>query len=201
MPDIDPNFAGPWPDALELTRAELASFIDAVSDGASDDLPTRCQPWTVRDVTVHVAETFKRFARMTEQGRVGDFTPPFAREDLDQENLRAVAEFDGDAVEALREHGNRFLDLVDPANLDEPIPHQMGVLPIGLQINFGLMDLAVHHDDVEAARGGTYAPPSGALDAIVEVAHREFGMPTDLPDPWPLLIMGSGRTPAAPPPE
>jgi uncharacterized protein (TIGR03083 family) len=198
MPDIDPNLAGPWPDALELTRAELASFIDAVAGGESDDLPTRCQPWTVRDITIHLAETFKRFARMTEQGRTGDFTPPFAREDLDQENLRAVAEFDGDAVEALREQGTRFLDLVDPANLDEPIPHQMGTLPIGLQINFGLMDLAVHHDDIEAARGGTYTPPAGALDAIVEVAHREFGMPTDLPDPWPLLIAGSGRTPAKP---
>jgi len=196
MTEIAPELAGPWPDALELTRRELASYLDAVADDATDALPTRCAPWTVRDITIHLAETFRRFADMVAQGRAGNFAKPFAREELDAENLRAVESFDpdADAVAALREQGARFLDAVDEANVDEAVPHQMGPLPMSLQIAFGLMDLAVHHDDVEAARGGSYRPSDEAIAVMVEVGHREFGFPNDLPDPWPALIAGSGRT-------
>ena len=91
---VPPHLQGPWPDGIASSRHELGAYVDDVSDGARDDQPTRCSPWTVRDVTAHLAATFQRFHRMLDQGRGGDFTPPFSPEELDAENLRAVEVID-----------------------------------------------------------------------------------------------------------
>lgn len=188
---MSPPLAGPWPDGIAATRNELSSYIDDVADGSLDALATRCTPWSVRDVTIHLAETFRRFQRMLDQGRSGDFTQPFTPEELDAENLRAVESFTGDAGGALVTAVNAFLDELN--GLDEPMPHQVGTLPTGLQVLFGLMDISIHHDDVLAAAGRQYRPPTETIDAIVPVAERLFGMPPDQPDPWGVILIGSGR--------
>ena len=188
---VEPHLAGPWPDGTMLVRAELASYLDDVAGGALDALPTRCDPWTVRDVTVHLAETFRRFERTLDQGRAGDFTAPFTPDELDAENLRAVAAFSGDPVDALTAAVDGFLDRVE--DLDEPMPHQLSTVPVGLVVLFGLLDITMHHDDVLAAAGRRYQPPPDTIAAVVVVAERLFGMPADLPDPWLLMVAGSGR--------
>jgi uncharacterized protein (TIGR03083 family) len=190
-PAVSPPFVGPWPDGIVATRHELASYLADVADGSLDALATRCAPWSVREVTVHLAETFRRFHLMLEQGRRGDFAPPFASDELDSENLRAVEAFSGDPAEALTVAAAGFLDALD--SLDEPVPHQAGTLPVGLQVLFGLMDIAMHHDDVLAAAGRRYRPSTEALAAIVPVAERLYGMPADQPDPWSLMLLGAGR--------
>lgn len=191
--DVAPSFAGPWPDGVALTRRELSGYVDDVADGSLDALATRCSPWLVRDVTIHVAETFRRFQRMLDQGRGGDFTPPFTPDELDAENLRAVAAFTGDPVDALVTAVNGFLDDVD--DLDEPMPHQLGTLPAGLQVLFGLMDITMHHDDVRSAAGDGYRPEPETIEAVLAVAERLFGMPADQADPWLVMLTGSGRLP------
>ncbi len=191
--EVSPQLLGPWPDGTQATRVELAAYVDEVADGSLDPLPTRCEPWSVRDVTVHLTETFRRFQRMLDQGRTGDFTPPFGLGELDAENQRAVDAFTGDATDALVIAVSGFLD--ELGSLDEPVPHQMGTLPAGLQVLFGLLDLALHHDDVAAAAGRSYRPAPETVEAVAVVAERLFGMPPDQPDPWPLIVVGSGRPP------
>jgi hypothetical protein len=84
-----------------------------------------------------------------------------------------------------------FLDAVD--DLDQPMPHQLGVVPAGLVVLFGLMDLAMHHDDVTAAADRRYRPPRPTIDAISPVVERLFGVPLPADDPWPTMVIGSGR--------
>ena len=168
---MDDRFAGTWPDLRPLVRAELSSYLAAVAD-LDPDLPTRCPPWSVRDVTRHLAATFERFGVMLARGRAGDLSPPFTVADLDEENLRAVREFVGDPEARLREEAERFLDAA--ADPDEPMPHQRGPVPVGVQLVFGLADLAIHHDDVLRAAGRSYQPPPDVVSALVS-AYRRLG--------------------------
>jgi hypothetical protein len=131
---------------------------------------------------------------MLDQGRNGDFTPPFTPDELDAENLRAVAAFTGDASGALVTAATGFLDSL--GDLDEPVPHQVGTIPAGLQVLFGLLDIAMHHDDVSAAAGRAYRPAPETIDAVVVVAERMFGMPPGQADPWLVMMAGAGRLPA-----
>jgi uncharacterized protein (TIGR03083 family) len=178
---------------MALSRTELAAYVDDVADGSLDDEPTRCAPWTVRDVTAHLAATFQRFQTMLDQGRSDDFTPPFTPEELDDENLRAVESFSGEPLEALVTAANGFLD--DVTDLDEPVPHQLATIPAGLQVLFGLMDIVLHHDDVISVAGRRYRPWLETIATILPVAERLFGMPPDQPDPWAVIVIGAGRPP------
>jgi uncharacterized protein (TIGR03083 family) len=182
---MDERFAGSWPDIREQVRAELDAYAAAVAsiDGR---LPTRCPPWTVTDVTRHLAATFERFVAMLEQGRRGDLSPPFPRERLDEENLRAVEQFSGDPDTRLRAAAERFLGLgADP---DEPMPHQLGTIPVGAQLVFALTDLAVHHDDVAHAAGERYQPPPEVVETLVATYRRlGFWEESDAPG-WAALV-------------
>lgn len=193
-PTVPPHLHGPWPDGVALSHLELGAYVDDVADGSLDEQSTRCPPWVVRDVTAHLAATFQRFQLMLDQGRTGDFTPPFTPEELDTENLRAVEVFDGPPLAALVAAAHGFLD--DVTDLDEPVPHQLATIPAGLQVLFGLMDIAMHHDDVLSVTGQRYRPQPDTIAAIVSVAERLFGMPPDQDDPWALMVVGSGRPPA-----
>jgi len=190
---IAPPVAGPWPDGRAASRHELSRYLDDVADGSLDGLATGCVPWTGRDVTVHLTETFRRFSRMLEQGRRGDFTPPFTPDQLDAENLRAVEGFVGDPAVELGTAAIGFLDLV--VDLDEPVPHQLGTVPAGLQVLFGLLDLALHHDDVLVPAGRRHRPEPETIAALVPVVERLFGVPPGQDDPWAVILAGSGRPP------
>ena len=155
------------------------------SDPSLWDLPTVCRPWTVRDVTRHLAATFQRFADMLEQSRTGDLTPPFSREELDDANLRAVAEFEGDPEVRLRQEADRFLEMIGDG--DEIMAHQLGPIPVSLQVLFGLTDLVLHHHDIAAAGGGAYRPAQPMLDQLVPV-WRELGIPLGDGDPWDAMV-------------
>ena len=60
---------------------------------------------------------------------------------------------------------NGFLD--DVTDLDEPVPHQLATIPAGLQVLFGLMDLAMHHDDVLSVTGHRYRPQADTIAAVL----------------------------------
>jgi uncharacterized protein (TIGR03083 family) len=191
--DTDPTrwTAGPWPLRKDLMFDELDAYLDEVRDPTLRGLPTRCSPWTVEDVTAHLAETFRRFYEMLRRSRAGDLSPPFAPNELDEENLRAVAAFRGDAGSALEATAHRFAGAVDDP--DELIAHQLGPIPVGLQVLFALADLAIHHDDVAAAGGGRYRPPAAVVDALVETWERSPGGFPPGPDRWRGVLIASGR--------
>jgi uncharacterized protein (TIGR03083 family) len=191
MSQIAPQLAGPWPDVLVSTRHEVDAYLADVGGGALDGEPSACEGWSVRDVTAHLAATFTRFDAMLRQGRTGDFTAPFAPENLDDENERAVRDFEGDPATVLRDSATSFLDAVDDP--DEPVPHQLGTLPAALQVMFGLMDTSMHHDDALFSTGRRYRPSDDAVAAMAVAAERLFQLPPPTGDPWPLLVAGSGR--------
>lgn len=193
MAAVAEHLSGPWPDGRTLLRREVDSYVAEVADGSIDRLPTRCPPWTVADVTTHVAETLRRFDAMIDQARTGDFTPPFAPDETDGENLRAVAAFDGNPVDALGEAADGLLERT--VDLAEPVPHQIGVVPAGLQVLFALFDITLHHDDVLDATGGRYAMPDDVVEVLRPVAVALFGIDRDETDLATVLMVGSGRPP------
>lgn len=187
-------YQGPWPDASELVERELAVYLATAADPNIIDLPTRCPPWTVNDVTAHLAATFERFNRMLAQGRSGDLTRPFERDGLSAENLRAVEAFEGDPLRRLEEEAMRFVEsCTDP---QEIMPHQFGPIPVALQMLFGLNELAVHHDDIATAAAGRYRPGAEVLDPLKPVWERVLGGLPGTDDVWTDILTASGRTPA-----
>ena len=49
---------------------------------------------------------------------------------------------------------------------EELMPHQHGPIPVGLQVLFGISELAIHHDDVAVAAGHRYLPPARTLAVL-----------------------------------
>ncbi|MEV6400735.1 maleylpyruvate isomerase family mycothiol-dependent enzyme [Streptomyces sp. NPDC051907] len=188
-----PAAATPWPQALEWTRRELELYLAEAGDPATWQLPTRCPPWSVSDLTVHLAATFQRFADQLAASRRGALDPPFAADELSAQNLRAVREFRGDPLRALQTQALRFLDAADAP--DELMSHQFGPIPVGLQMMFGLNELAVHHDDAAAASGGSYRPAPEVVEALTRMYGAVFGLPEG-GDPWERLLRATGRVPA-----
>lgn len=171
----------PWPLTVETSRHELAAYLERASVPETWDLPTRCAPWTTRDVTRHLAATFQRFADMREQSLTGDLTPPFERSELDSANMRAVTEFAGVPEQRLRAEFDRFVALAEGAGT-ELMAHQRGPIPVALQLLFGLQDIVIHHDDIAVAAGASYRPHPAVIELLVPV-WALFTPPVE-GDPW-----------------
>ncbi len=84
MIEISAGHAGPWPWVPERTRRELAAYVKIASKQQFRNLETRCEPWTVDDITTHLAVTFQRFADMLLQARAGDPAPPANKKMLNE---------------------------------------------------------------------------------------------------------------------
>lgn len=193
MSEIAKWAAGDWPLRADILRSEADAYISTVRDQSVWELPTRCPPWTVMDVTRHLAATFHRYVELLRRSRTGDFRPPFKPEDLAEENLRAVREFTGDPITSACEEVARFISLVeDPA---EPTINQRGTIPVGLQTCFGINEFAIHHDDVAVARGGTYRPSDDVVGVLIETWRALTGgeAPPGGSDAWPWILERSGR--------
>lgn len=185
-----PPSAVPWPDAVGWSRAELRAYLAAAANPGIQVLPTRCPPWTVADLTAHLAATFQRFAGQLAKARDGTLDAPFPPGQLSSENLRAVQDFCGDPRRELAHHAGRFLGSVNAAG--EQIGHQHGPIPVGLQVMFGLTELTVHHDDLAHATGSSYRPADDIAAALADMHSAVFGMPAG-PDRWACLLQACGR--------
>lgn len=188
-PDRYPASAVPWPSALEWSREELARYLGAAGDRVIQALPTRCHPWTVHHLTAHLAATFTRFAVQLDRARQGDLDPPFPLEQLSAVNLRAVNEFQGDPVVELDRWARLFLDA---ARTPELMGHQLGPIPVGVQVMFGLNEVAVHHDDLARATVSSYRPIEEITIALAGMYDSVFGLPAG-EDPWARLLVATGR--------
>lgn len=191
MIDTRRDTDGPWPPATDLVHAELTAYLEDTADPSVHGLQTRCRPWTVTDLTAHVAMTFRRYLELLRRSRAGKFEPPFAPKDLAIENVRTVRAFRGDAYQALEASTLRFLHTATEP--DEMIAHQFGPIPVGLQILLGLNELAIHHDDVEHAARRRYRPPSAVVRALVPVWERVLGGLPTADDEWTAILAASGR--------
>lgn len=178
---------------LERVRAELAAYLADAADPAAQTLPTRCPPWTVRDVSAHLAETFARFGRLLARSRAGDLTAPFGPADLGAENLRRVEAFTGDPLEALAREASAFLDAV--RDQGERIAHQFGPISMRLQLGFALSELALHHDDIAHAQRRLYEPPPETVDLLARMWGELGGLPIAEPSDtdWKRVLRRSGR--------
>ena len=192
MSEIAKWAAGDWPLRADLLRNEADAYISTVKDASLSNLPTRCPPWTVLDVTRHLAATFHRYVELLRRSRTGDFRPPFKPEDLAEENLRAVREFTADPITSACEEVARFISLAeDPA---EPMINQRGTISVGLQMSFGISEFAIHHDDVAAARGRAYRPSDEVVTVLSETWRALTGEePPSETDHWSWILEESGR--------
>ncbi len=190
---MDARYVGPWPQVNDLILAELELYLATAARPDVRNASTRCEPWTGDQLTAHVAATFARFTAMLTQSRAGDLTAPFARDELNAQNLAAVEAFVGHPVVALRDGAEEFCGLAnDPV---EVMAHQFGPIPVGLQAIFGLSELAMHHDDLRSAVGERYQPPDAVADAIVPGWATALELPdlSTAADPWTALLAASGR--------
>lgn len=183
------ELAGPWPFRPELLRPELGRYLTDAARPAIQDLPTCCPAWTVREVTIHLLCTFTRFHRLLSRGRAGDFSPPFPAEQLAAENQRAVNNYEGaDPCAQLRAVVEAFGTALGDG--DELLPHQLGPIPVALQVLFGVNELAIHHDDVALAAGHRYLPPPETLAVLQFMWQRRHGR--DIMS-WPDILQEAGR--------
>lgn len=185
-----PVSAIPWPQAVDWSHRELQRYLDAAADPDIQALATRCPPWSVADLSAHLAASFRRFADQLEKARSGSLAAPFPPDELSRENLRAVRDFHGDPLGELAAQAGRFLGAVD--TVDEMIGHQFGPIPVGLQVMFGLVELTVHHDDLANATGSCYRPAGDVVEAMAHMYGAVFGMPAGA-DPWKCLLRATGR--------
>lgn len=190
MTGTDPAYAGPWPDGRRVLEREASAYLEDAADPALQGRPTICEPWTVRDVTKHLAATFRRFNLMLARSRAGDFSKPFEPGDLDDENRRAVEAFMGDPNAALADEVAGFV--ARATDLEEPMAHQRGVIPVGLQVLFGLTDVVIHHWDLARATGRSARPGSDAL-ALVVPALGALGAGDPRGDRWEWILRAAGR--------
>ena len=182
--------AVPWPDAISWSLQELRLYLAAAADPGIQARRTRCLPWTVPDLTAHLAATFRRFVDQLDKARAGNLDPPFPPDQLPAVNLRAVGDFRVDPLTELSQQARRFLGSV--GRVDELIGHQRGPIPAGLQVMFGLNELAVHHDDLAHAAGGSYRPRREVVAALATMYGAVHGMSSG-PDPWASLLQATGR--------
>jgi uncharacterized protein (TIGR03083 family) len=183
---------GGWPDVRALIRTELTAYVSDAADPSIQNRPTRCEPWTIADLTRHLAATVARFRSMVEQSRGGDLTPPFGRNGLSEENLRAVREFSGEPIASLRAEAERFLQ--ETGDPEEIMAHQFGPITVGLQQHFLLNELAIHHDDLAAASGSSYRPPEPVVEVLSKVyTALRWWRGKKSPDPWARILFSSGR--------
>lgn len=182
----------PWPAALDWSAAESRSYLAAAADPAVQGLATRCPPWTVRDLTTHLAATFQRFADQLDKANAGDLTAPFEPGDLSRENRRAVDLFRGDPAQALNEQATRFLQQARRGQAGQLMGHQRGPVPVGLQVMWGLSELTVHHDDLAHATGTSYRPGDSIVTALVVMKEAIDGFHAE-DDPWLDYLRSTGR--------
>jgi uncharacterized protein (TIGR03083 family) len=182
----------PWPAALDWSAAELRAYLTDAADPAAQDLPTRCPPWTVQDLTAHLAVTFQRFADQLDKARAGDLTPPFGPGDLSRENLHAVSVFRGDPRQVLEQQASRFLRAAGRGQASQLMGHQRGPVPAGVQVMWSLSELAVHHDDLAAATGASYRPPDLIVTALVAMKEAIDGFRAE-DDLWLAYLRSTGR--------
>ena len=177
----------------DIVLAELRAYLADAADLEIQELPTRCSPWVVRDVTAHLAATFTRFNQMLAQSRAGDLTPPFEPRGLSDENLARVADFTGDPLAALEREALAFI--AEATNPDEMIAHQFGPLPMRVQMGFALNELAIHHDDLAHACRRTYEPPLATQALLAKAWDRLGGLPIEEPGDtdWSRVLRASGR--------
>jgi uncharacterized protein (TIGR03083 family) len=192
-----PPSAIPWPAALDWSAAELRGYLAAAADPAVQGLATRCPPWTIRDLTVHLAMTFRRFADQLRNADAGDLTAPFGPGDLTQENLRAVAVFRGDPQQVLQRQASRFLRSARRWPPGQLMGHQRGPVPVGLQVLWGLSELTVHHDDLADAMGSSYRPSDAIVAALGAMKQAIDGFDAG-GDPWLAYLRSTGRNPKSP---
>jgi uncharacterized protein (TIGR03083 family) len=192
-----PPSAIPWPMAVDWSAIELGSYLTSAADPAIQRVPTRCPPWTIRDLTAHLAATFRRFAGQLDKADSGDLTAPFGPGDLSRENLTAVELFRGDPLQELERQATRFLGQARHSRVGRLMGHQRGPVPVGLQVMWGLNELAVHHDDLAAAIGTSYRPSDRVVAALAGMKEAIDGFQAG-GDSWLDYLRSTGRDPKSP---
>lgn len=186
-----PELAGPWPYAPGLLQHELDRYLADARQPATWHLPTRCQSWTVRDISVHLLCTFDRFRQLLARGRAGDYSSPFPPGQLAAENQLAVRSYQGtDPCGQLRAAAEAFITALREG--EELMPHQLGPIPVALQVLFGISELAIHHDDVAVAAGYRYQPAPETLATLRVMWQHRSGRKLAS---WDHILRASGRKP------
>ena len=197
-------------DIASLAR-EVASVGKALKDLSEQDwaTPTRCPPMNVKELVAHMLRGSTRIMEMID-------APPI--DDEPEKDAVTYSQYDGRAeaaaiVERAQEGARGFettKDLIkawDTAWIkalqgargiraaDPVVPSVMGTMHLSEYIKTRIVEVTIHHLDLDDAVGHAPHPDAGALEAACDVLRGLLG--TDLRplgmDDLRFAVVGTGR--------
>ena len=173
------------------------------------ELPTRCAPLTVRELTAHMIRGAVRIEEMVDAGPVDsepekDAITYFQFDSTDEGPLivkraqEAAASFPADLARAWDFEWTKALQRARTHLADDPVlPNVYGLIRLSEYLKTRIVEVVIHHMDVDDALGKKPHPDARALEITGEVLRGLLG--TNLRplgvDDVRFALIGTGRAP------
>jgi uncharacterized protein (TIGR03083 family) len=195
-------------DALAREVGSVGQLLHALKP-KQWELPTRCPPLTVRELTAHMMRGAMRIEEMLEKGPVdaepekdavtyfqfdaGDEGPVIVKRAQE-----AAATFPADLAKGWDLEWTKALQRARMHIGDDPVlPNVFGLIRLSEYLKTRCVEVVVHHMDLDDALGRKPHPDAGALEIVGDVLRGLLG--TDLRplgvDDVRFALIGTGRAP------
>jgi uncharacterized protein (TIGR03083 family) len=195
-------------DALAREVGSIGQLLHALKP-KQWELPTRCPPLTVRELSAHMMRGAMRIEEMLDKGPVdsepekdaityfqfdaGDEAPVIVKRAQE-----AAASFPSDLARAWDLEWTKALQRARKHLNDDPVlPNIFGLIRLSEYLKTRIVEVVVHHMDVDDALGKKPHPDAAALEITGDVLRGLLG--TDLRplgvDDVRFALIGTGRAP------
>jgi uncharacterized protein (TIGR03083 family) len=195
-------------DALAREVGSIGQLLHALKP-KQWELPTRCPPLTVRELSAHMMRGAMRIEEMLDKGPVdsepekdaityfqfdaGDEAPVIVKRAQE-----AAASFPSDLARAWDLEWTKALQRARKHLNDDPVlPNIFGLIRLSEYLKTRVVEVVVHHMDVDDALGKKPHPDAAALEITGDVLRGLLG--TDLRplgvDDVRFALIGTGRAP------
>ena len=173
------------------------------------ELPTRCAPLTVRELTAHMIRGAVRIEEMLDAGPVDsepekDAITYFQFDSTNEGPVivkraqEAAASFPADLAKAWDLEWTKALQRARMHLGDDPVlPNIFGLIHLSEYLKTRIVEVLIHHMDLDDALGKKPHPDPGALEIVGDVLRGLLG--TDLRpvgvDDVRFALIGTGRAP------
>lgn len=129
--------------ARNLDRAE-ACWVTALErvDAVNIDDPSGCESWTNRELVNHLIGGGLRYAKLLAQ-----------KPSEEVEATRGQNHLGEDLVESFWAHERAFRQVAGECDLDQSVPHRIGLMPGTQLVRMRILELALHAADLSVGTG------------------------------------------------